>query len=472
MHDLDDSSWAGCLAAVARVAPNTNWTRSRMTWRLHVFTPVDGLPGAGVGTVVVLQATHALGDGIRSSALAAWLFGRAGEVPPVPAPPPFRGAALPWRSLRAARAHRQLVRDTEAGLVPPQADSRPALHSNARPDGVRSIRTVIRNRAQLPGPTVTVGVLAAVSTALADHLRELGDDPSTLGAEVPMAKAGVRRAHNHFGNVGVASTRSWTSVSGPTASPQDLAQRRRRAAHPAMLAASRAFAAVPAPLLRWGVRQFDPTVRSPTVTGNTVVSSVNRGPADLRFGELPVVLTAGYPGLSPMMGLTHGVHGIGDTIAISVHAAESAIGDVDAYVERLEAARSTRPDVERRFEITEVAGGQHDADAALDSGQQRSGDPVRVEPGRDLVLRLHMPHTGRDLVMPLTHERRSDRLRARRGAADLRHQHCKRAVLALPAVPVDHGIAPPLPRRPRRQRAQIRLLVVQHHLGLVLGDSE
>jgi hypothetical protein len=117
---------------------------------------------------------------------------------------------------------------------------------------------------------------------------------------------------------------------------EDLAERRRRAGHPAMLAASRAFAAVPAPLLRWGVKQFDPTLRSPTVTGNTVVSSVNRGPADLHFGELPVVLTAGYPGLSPMMGLTHGVHGIGDTIAVSVHAAESAVGDVDAYVERLE----------------------------------------------------------------------------------------------------------------------------------------
>jgi hypothetical protein len=65
------------------------------------------------------------------------------------------------------------------------------------------------------------------------------------------------------------------------------------------------------------------------------VSSVNRGAADLHFGGAPVVLTAGYPGLSPMMGVTHGVHGIGDTIAVSVHAAESAIGDVDVYVDRL-----------------------------------------------------------------------------------------------------------------------------------------
>jgi hypothetical protein len=109
-----------------------------------------------------------------------------------------------------------------------------------------------------------------------------------------------------------------------------------------MLAASRASAAVPAALLRWGVQQFDPTLRSPTVTGNTVVSSVNRGPADLRFGDVPVALTAGYPALSPMMGVTHGVHGIGDTVAISVHAAESSIGDIDAYVERLSAVLRTR----------------------------------------------------------------------------------------------------------------------------------
>jgi hypothetical protein len=336
-HDLSDTSWAGCLAAVAGLAEHQLDPR-RTAWRLHVFSPVDGLPVGGTGTVAVLQAAHALGDGIRSSALAAWLFGRAGEVPPVPAPPPFRGVALPWRAFRAARAHRQLVHDTDAGLIPPQADSRPALRSNTRPAGVRSIRTVIRNRAQLPGPTVTAGVLASVSAALAAHLRELGDHPSTLGAEVPMAKAGVRQAHNHFGNVGVGLYPELEFEQRTARIVEDVAQRRRRAAHPGMLAAGRASAAVPAPLLRWGVEQFDATVRSPTVTGNTVVSSVNRGPADLRFGELPVVLTAGYPGLSPMMGLTHGVHGIGDTIAISVHAAESAIGDVDAYVERLDAA--------------------------------------------------------------------------------------------------------------------------------------
>jgi hypothetical protein len=337
VHNPADTSWDGCLAAVAQLGEGQLDARV-MTWRLHVFGDVERLPGSTKGTVVVLQATHALGDGIRSSALAALLFGRAGEARAVQAPPPFRGAALPWRGFRAARMHRQLVCDTEAGLVPPQADSRPALRSNAPPSGRRAVRTVLRHRGQITGPTVTVGVLAAISTALSGHLRDLGDDPSALGSEVPMAKAGVRHANNHFGNVGISLYPELDFGERTARIAQEIALRRRRAAHPAMLADSRAFDSVPAPLLRWGITQLDPTVRSPTVIGNTVVSSVNRGPADLRFGEAPVVLTAGYPALSPMMGLTHGVHGIGDTVAISVHAAESAIGDIDAYVERLEAA--------------------------------------------------------------------------------------------------------------------------------------
>ena len=337
VHELDDNSWAGCLAAVSRLADDQLDPRVR-PWRLHVFTPVDGIPTTtGAGTVAVLQIAHVLADGGRTSALAALLFGRAGDVPPVTSPR-LRGVTLPWRSFTAVRAHRQLVRDTEAGLVPEQAQSRPALRTNARPAGARSVRTVVRHRGQLPGPTVTIGILCALSTALSAHLRELGDDPSTLGAEVPMAKATVREAHNHFGNVGVGLYPGLEPEERAVRIADDMACRRRRAEHPAMRADSRAFAAVPAPLLRWGVAQFDPTRRWPTVTGNTVVSSVNRGPADLRFGDATVAVTAGYPALSPMMGLTHGVHGIGDTVAISVHAAESAIGDIDAYVARLDAA--------------------------------------------------------------------------------------------------------------------------------------
>ncbi len=75
-----------------------------------------------------------------------------------------------------------------------------------------------------------------------------------------------------------------------------------------------------------------------------MVSSVYRGPADLSFGGSRVLFTAGFPALSPMMGLTHGVHGIGDTVAVSVHA-DPAVIDVDQYLTRLsDALRLPRAD--------------------------------------------------------------------------------------------------------------------------------
>jgi hypothetical protein len=335
-HDLADHSWRECLAALVTLADDQLDVR-RMPWRLHVFTPVLGIPGVrGPGTVAVLQAAHALADGARASAMAAWLFGRAA---PVPEPERPSAGFLPWRAIDAARAHRRLVRDTRAGLLTPGVGTRPLQSTNARPGGARSVRTLVRRRSQLRGPTVTVGVLAAVSAAL---YRLLGDDAGSLGAEVPMAKPGVPQAHNHFGNVIVGLYPKLGFDVRAERIATDLANGRRRFEHPATRASDLALAAVPAALLRWGVAQFDPDARPTQVAGNTVVSSVNRGAADLSFGDARVVLTAGYPALSPMMGLTHGVHGIGDTVAISVHATESAFqsegADIDAYLELLDAA--------------------------------------------------------------------------------------------------------------------------------------
>jgi hypothetical protein len=329
-HQLDDHSWTGCLDAVVRLADDQLDIRLA-PWRLHLFAPVHDLPGGtGPGTVAVLQAAHALADGARGAALAGWLFGRATPVPEVTASPGF----LPWRAVNAVRAHRKLVRDTRAGLLGAAPGTRPALATNSRPAGARTVRTLVRRRGQLRGPTVTVAVLVAVSGALAGYL---GDEAATLIAEVPMAKAGVPQAHNHFSNGTVGLYPGLERQARAERIAADLADARRRAQHLAVRAADRAFAAVPAPLLRWGVGHFDPDVKPARVSGHTVVSSVYRGSADLRFGDVPVLLTAGNPALSPAMGLAHGVHGIGDTVAITVHTAESAIGDVDGYLARLDA---------------------------------------------------------------------------------------------------------------------------------------
>ncbi|MDT5178103.1 MAG: hypothetical protein QOJ95_2301 [Mycobacterium sp.] len=341
VHDLEDRTWSACLAAVCALIDD-QLDAADTAWRLHVFTHVLGVPGVdGPGTVAVLQISHALGGGGRTSAHATLMFGRTGVEVAQIRPPSASPIALPLAGFRAARAHRELLADVQAGAVPGQAGLRPLLRTNARPSGERSLRTVVRRRSELPGGTVTVAVLSAVSAALAGRLNALGDDASTLGAEVPMAKPPPRLAYNHFGNVGVGLHPDLGEEARIARIADDLAARRLRAEHPAMRAADLAFAVTPAPLLRWGMERFDADVRPAEVTGNTVVSSVNCGAADFTFGGAPVVLAAAFAGLSPMMGLTHVVVGVGDTVTIGVHAAESALGGpagMDEYVAGLESA--------------------------------------------------------------------------------------------------------------------------------------
>ena len=292
---------------------------------------IGGIPTTSQpGTVVVLQIGHALADGSRAAELAGWLFGRSVPVASVSSPSP---GFLLWRAVDAARSHRALVNDIRDGRLVAPPGPRPPLSTNARPAGRRWLRTLVRHRSQLCGSTVTVGALSAVSAALAQHL---GGQADQLTAEVPMAKPTARQANNHFRNVTVRLYPRESSDIRAQRISVDLANGRRRAAHRAARAGDRAFAATPAPLLRWGIAQFDATARPAQVSGHTVVSSVNRGAADLHFGSTPVVLTAGCPALSPAMGLTHGLHGIGDTVVMSVHAAESALDDVDAYLHRLD----------------------------------------------------------------------------------------------------------------------------------------
>jgi hypothetical protein len=321
--------WQECLDSIDALAADQLDVRE-MSWRAHIYPNVAQIPGASLaGSVIVLQIAHSLGDGTRAAALAGVLFGRPGQIRPVI---PDRGF-LVSRAVAAARAHRQLVGDVEAGRVPAAVPPRPVLSINRVRSGRSVLHTFRVNRGWLM-PTVTVGAMVAISEALGRYLDARGEDVSRLAAEVPMRNSSKAHAHNNFRNVSVGLQATVAPAERAQLIVEELAMHRRRGAHPAMSASRNAFAATPAPLLRWGVRQFDPTLRSDVVAGNTVISSVDRGAADLSFGHCSVMLTAGFPALSPMQSLTHGVHGIGDAIAISVHADPSNI-DVDEYLERL-----------------------------------------------------------------------------------------------------------------------------------------
>ena len=207
---------------------------------------------------------------------------------------------------------------------------------NRRPTATPVVRTFVVEKERLRHPTVTVAALAAIAEALGGYLKARGEDVGNLAAEVPMAKPRQPTANNNFRNVGIGLHTE------PERIAAEIAEHRRRAASRATLTSDAAFDAVPARLLRWGVGKFDPDVRSGTVAGHTVVSSVNRGAADLSFGGAAVRFTAGFPALSPMMSLTHGVHSIGDMVALSVHADPVNVA-VDDYLDRLTHALGLHP---------------------------------------------------------------------------------------------------------------------------------
>jgi hypothetical protein len=158
---------------------------------------VDDVPGAtGPSTVVALQITHALGDGPRTTALAAAMFGRD-SVPAVAAG--GRGGPLIRGALTVALAKRAMARDVAAGLVPAAKTPVRAPSLNERPSGLLVVRSVLRRKDQLTGPTLTVSAMVAVWEALSGYVRARGEDASQLAASVPTTKKGVARSNNHLG---------------------------------------------------------------------------------------------------------------------------------------------------------------------------------------------------------------------------------------------------------------------------------
>ena len=288
-HDLADDSWDGCLAAVVGLADDQLDMR-RMPWRLHVFTPVFGIPGVdGPGTVVVCRSRMRWPTAF---ALRRWRPGCSAGRPRCPRCSRHRRAFCPGGpSTRPARIAGWFATPAR-GCWRPGSGYRPPLPTNARPAGARSLRTLVRHRSQLPGPTVTVAVLAAVSAAL-----------SVCSAMRPIRWAPKCRwlnpvCHMHITISEMSSSGCTPSLTGMPACERiaaDLANGRRRFEHPATRAADRAFAAVPAPLLRWGVGRSTPTPGPRRCWATPWCPAFNRGSRRSEFRGRPVVLTATYP---------------------------------------------------------------------------------------------------------------------------------------------------------------------------------
>nr|WP_228834132.1 WS/DGAT domain-containing protein [Nocardia abscessus] len=257
---------------------------------------------------------------------------------------PVRVSATAVRGYQAFQAQQRLARMTEAGeLPPPGPDFPPSLLNRSTAEGVRRHEARIlafpAEDLRVPGRTVTVVVLTAVSLALARYLADRGEPPERLGAQVPMALPERTAARNNYRNLGVDL---FVDEPDPRLRADKiaaaLADRRVRARHPLLSAQDRVTATVPAPMLRRDVDRYPLDAVPDSIAGHTVVSSVDRGAADLSFGGGDVRCTAGFPALGSVMHLTHGVHGLGDTVTVSLHADPEVLPDIDAYAAYLRAA--------------------------------------------------------------------------------------------------------------------------------------
>ncbi|MEW1736178.1 WS/DGAT domain-containing protein [Nocardia beijingensis] len=257
---------------------------------------------------------------------------------------PVRIAVTAVRGYQAFRAQQRLADATTSGEVPPPATGfPPSVLNQASAQGIsrHEARMLVFPSADVraPGRTVTVVVLTAVSLALTRYLAERGEPVERLGAQVPMAIPAADRPRNNYRSLGVDL---FVDEPDPRLRADKiaaaLADRRVRALHPLLSAQDRVTAAMPAPLLRRDVDSYPLDTVPDSIAGHTVVSSVDRGLADLSFGGGAVRFTAGFPALGSVMHLTHGVHGIGDTVTISLHADPAVLPDLDAYATHLRAA--------------------------------------------------------------------------------------------------------------------------------------
>ena len=347
-HALSDTTWPGLLNALGDLLSEQLDVRVS-PWRVHIFREITGAPrcDGSMATIAVLQVSHALADGRRSTDIARRLFDSNDLAgPSAPDQRNVPGIALAARGLirfpvlvagtfvrgfAAYRAAKKLAILTASGEIPPENPGQQLTSLDVPPGDGRVVRMIVVSADELraPGITVTVAVLTAVASALP---RYLALPQQSLGAEVTMASRRESDARNNFRNVGIDLHTDEPDLGVRARKIREaLEQRSVRAEHPLMSAQAEVNRGLPAPMVRYEVAQWPLFDIPPTVIGNTVVSSVNRGTDDLRLAGGQVTFTAGFPALSPSMSLTHGVHGIGDALTISILSSPDVMPDIDRY---------------------------------------------------------------------------------------------------------------------------------------------
>lgn len=352
--------WSTCVDRVEELLAST-LDATRTPWQLHIAPDVVGVPDVdGRATIVFVRFSHVLTDGLGGAALLRALFGRTpkpADAEVAAASEPHEPGAVGWRLRDFGRALGRLVRLPSALVATAVAGRRSARPSDGadrptaplRRASINTCGAGVRDVTVLPIPrrisasqrfTVTQIALCAASLATERLLIRRGEAPDSLAAAVPVAVresvqwVGANRFATAVVGLGVASS---TALDRAETIRSSLGAERRRLVSRDAITMMRLVESVPRPILSRYLRR-GPGMRTEFVPAHMSVTSVNCGVADMELSGGPAVMVAGFPCLSPDIGIGLGIYGLGTTVTLGVLTSPDAVPDADEYADLLRAA--------------------------------------------------------------------------------------------------------------------------------------
>lgn len=363
-HQLTGASWSDLENAVGRLL-TTRVDPRDLPWLLHVITGVEHVPHVqGVATVVVLQISHALSDGVGTSKLLRALFtadpdddahiqfeldSHRPRTAPRLLTAILAAARAPhdltksrvdaWSARRAYRRH--LVEGPGQTLRRSGAVPSTSLNGRIGQDRRVTIRPQPIDVLRRAPHTVTSSAVTATSVALQRYFDITGETVSGLAASVPVAlPPSTEWSSSNRTIIGVVDMHADIDDLDRRAHAvaEDLRAERIRVLDEHILNMARADHLVPAPIVRTLVRRTarQPTRLSGEIGAQTNVVSVNRGPANLELCGSRSVFTAGFPYIDDGRGLTHGFFGLGDVVTTCTVSCPEAVPEPQFYADVLE----------------------------------------------------------------------------------------------------------------------------------------
>jgi len=337
--DIDDhvednaeiSTWKGVFEYVAELAARFVDPYRRL-WRLHVIRGVRDAPGVqGEATVVILKASHALGDGRMYNEIVHDLFSTKqlpDFVPQLTTPNPwwsfFEGIiGTPRKYVRALRA----LPESRKYDAPDSGGGAVTFTGERSATAVMLDLALIREvKKEWPGVTVTAIVQTMISMSLEEYFGDKSPRSMQVMSGAPVGAA--VRGQNHMGCYHIDLALGTVDIEERLVAITKN-NNRAKAGYPDAYRAVRALQyELPAIAIKSEL-SADPKL-------GTVASSFNRGPAVMTLGTSKILSTVSFPYVSPRSPFNHGIYSVGDVLAISVLSGSPDSGDIDDYATVLE----------------------------------------------------------------------------------------------------------------------------------------